>query len=511
MSEASFIYELPLESTPSDERILNIRFESGRLLYNACLGEGLRRLDLMRERKLWQKARKTINKKERKEIFSKLQKQFELSDYSLQAFAIKTKNNCHIGDHLDAHSSQKIATRAYKAIAQYMFGKRGRPRFKGKNRFRSIEGKNNSAGIRFRDGKIYWSGLELKAIYDNKDRHGVETHALSAKTKYVRLIKKELRGKEYFYAQLVQTGLPKQKDKNELGHEQVGIDIGPSSIAVVSASQAFLTAFCASLILLEGPIKYVQKFLNRSRRASNKDNFAGNGMIKPGPKKWHYSRRYFRAKSELSELQRRMAETRKRLHGEMVNKILKLGININTEKLSYRSFQKQWGKSVGARAPGMFIDRLRRKAERAGGGLIEFSTRSTKLSQTCHGCKPLRKKKLSERIHECGCGVGPVQRDLYTAYLSCFVRSNILNKSQAERAWPDAEPLLRGALLSLNQTTKGKLRLASFGLSQVQRQSGSPLKDGSMPIEAADVVWMGKPIPESCGEMGNTAVRTPGL
>jgi putative transposase len=157
----------------------------------------------------------------------------------------------------------------------------------------------------------------------------------------------------------------------------------------------------------------------------------------------------------------------------------------------------------------MFVDKLRCKAERAGGEVIEFSTRSTKLSQTCHGCESLNKKKLSERTHVCACGVGPVQRDLYSGFLARFVNSNILNKSQAEIAWPDAEPLLRGALLSLNQTASGKLRLASFGLSQAQRQSGSPLKNGSMPSEAADVVWMGQPTPESCGELGNIAVRTP--
>jgi transposase len=392
-----------------------------------------------------------------------------------------------------------------------MFGKRGRPRFKGKNRFRSIEGKSNASGIRFKDGKVYWSGLELKPIYDTNDKHGVETHALNSKTKYVRLIKKELRGKSLYYAQLVQTGLPKQKTKNSLGNDTVGLDIGPSSIAMVSSTQAFLTAFCSSLELLQEPIKNIQKFLSRSRRAMNENNFNPDGTIKSGPKKWRASRRYLKAKACLSELQRRTSETRKRLHGEMCNKILSIGTNINTEKLSYVSFQKQWGKSVGARAPGMFIEKLRHKAERAGGGLMEFSPRSTKLSQTCHGCERLQKKKLSERIHLCACGVGPVQRDLYSAYLARFVSSHILNKSQAQSAWPDAEPLLRGALLSLNQTASGKLRLASFGLAKVQRQSGLHLEDGSMASEAADVVWRGKPAPESCGELGNIAVRTPEL
>ena len=509
MSKSVFIYELPLQITPHDERILNIRFSCARLLYNACLGEGLRRLDLMRERTLWHKARRSKNKKERKELFGLLQKEANLSDYSLQAFATKTKNSCSIGDHLDAHSTQKVATRAFGAISQYMFGKRGRPRFKNKNRFRSIEGKSNASGIRFKDGKIYWSGLELTVLYDHKDKHGVEAHALNAKTSYVRLLKKEIRGKSRYYAQLVQAGKPAHKGKNTVGQEIVGIDIGPSTIAAVGASAAFLTAFCVSLESLQDLIKYIQKYLERSRRSMNKDNFNQDGTIKAGPKKWKSSSRYRKAKAQLSELQRRMVETRKRLHGEMCNKVISMGSTIHAEKLSYVSFQKQWGKSIGARAPGMFMEKLRSKAEKAGGEVIEFSTRATKLSQTCHGCEPLRKKKLSARVHSCACGVGPVQRDLYSAYLARFVSSNSLNKSQAEQAWPDAEPLLRRALLSLNETASGKSRLASFGLSQVQRQSGSHVEDGSMPSEAADVVWMGQPRPESCRELGSIAVRTP--
>ena len=511
MSKNIFIYELPLEITPHDARILSIRFSCARLLYNACLGEGLRRLDLMRERALWQKARKSTNKKERKELFGLMQKEADLSDYSLQAFATKTKNSCFIGDHLDAHSAQKIATRAFRAISQYMFGNRGRPRFKNKNRFRSIEGKSNASGIRFKDGKIYWSGLELTPLYDYKDKHGVEAHALNAKTSYVRLLKKEIKGRTRYYAQLVQEGIAAHKEKNTIGQGVVGIDIGPSTIAAVSASAAFLTAFCASLESLQAAIKYIQKYLDRSRRAMNNDNYNKDGSIKSGAKKWKSSKRYRKSKTKLSELQRRMAETRKRLHGELCNEVLSMGSTIHAEKLSYISFQKQWGKSVGTRAPGMFMEKLRSKAEKAGGEVIEFWTRATKLSQTCHGCEPLHKKKLSERLHSCACGVGPVQRDLYSAYLARFVSSNSLNKSQAQEAWPDAEPLLRRALLSLNETASGKSRLASFGLPKVQRQSGSHVKDGSMPSEAADVVWMGQPSPESCGELGSIAVRTPGL
>ena len=54
----TFILELALETSPHDEAELNARFEAARQLYNACLGEAKRRLDLLRQSKDFQEARK---------------------------------------------------------------------------------------------------------------------------------------------------------------------------------------------------------------------------------------------------------------------------------------------------------------------------------------------------------------------------------------------------------------------------------------------------------------------
>jgi putative transposase len=45
---ASFILELPLKTDPGDDRACAIILDAGRNIGNAVLGEGLRRLDLMR-------------------------------------------------------------------------------------------------------------------------------------------------------------------------------------------------------------------------------------------------------------------------------------------------------------------------------------------------------------------------------------------------------------------------------------------------------------------------------
>ena len=66
MPEERYIHEMPLVVTPRQAKVLDQRFEAARMIYNAALQEGLKRLRLMRESKDWNKARalkKAGNKK----------------------------------------------------------------------------------------------------------------------------------------------------------------------------------------------------------------------------------------------------------------------------------------------------------------------------------------------------------------------------------------------------------------------------------------------------------------
>lgn len=57
----TFIHEFLLKTTPKEEKILIIIFEHARYLYNAVLGEGLKRIKLIKESKLNAKAKKEKN------------------------------------------------------------------------------------------------------------------------------------------------------------------------------------------------------------------------------------------------------------------------------------------------------------------------------------------------------------------------------------------------------------------------------------------------------------------
>jgi len=156
---SSFIHELRMDLSPQKMSVLDTRLNIARQVYNACLGEGLKRLKLMRESKDWRCACKMqkkiknekgreINNRQRQELFKRARETYKFSEYALHRYTTYLRQSKYISDHIDSSSSQKIATRAFNALMQYAIGKRGKPRFKPYNRFSSIEGKSNETGIR---------------------------------------------------------------------------------------------------------------------------------------------------------------------------------------------------------------------------------------------------------------------------------------------------------------------------------------------------------------------------
>jgi len=496
----SFILELALETSPHDEAFLNARFEASRQLYNACLDEAKRRMELLRQSKEFQEARKMPKTVKRTETFKKLNSTFGFTECDLHVYATKIRNSW-IGEHLDSTTAQKIATRAFKAVQRVAFGKAKRVRFKGKNQIKSVEGKSNKTGIRYisETGYIEWSGLKLKAIINVNDKviiHGLSDCFVPRNVKYCRIVKRQFLGKTRFFIQLILEGKPLKKF--EPPDNTVGLDIGPSTIACVSDEQALLERLCNELKNKQKEIRRLQRKLDRQRRANNPENYNPDGTQKLGKKTWYESTRLKITKRKLAELQRKLAAHRKSLHGNLANRILRLGKYIKAEKLSYKAFQKNYGRSVKDRAPSMFMEILRRKAENAGGRVDEFSTKTTKLSQYCHKCGKYTKKLLSQRVHTC-CNLN-IQRDLYSAFLAGSIVENSLDTADVNKRWRSTEAVLRRAvsvppnLLGVEgfQVANRRQLPSSFGLSTRDRatrlRSSDALKREQPDTKDRDVV-----------------------
>lgn len=225
-----FITEVPLRANASEEKVLLARLEAGRQLYNAVLGEAVRRVNLIKQSKTYQQACKLPRlidgepNKERNAAFRKAWNAYDFSDYSLQSVATVIRNSW-IGQHIDADTAQKLGTRAFQSARNILIGRAKRVRFKGKNQMDSLEEKRKRGPMRWESDYLVWKGLKLAPYLTKNDP--VILHGLNSPVKYVRLVRRKLNGKNRFYVQLINEGTPFQKDKNKIGDNLVGADIGP--------------------------------------------------------------------------------------------------------------------------------------------------------------------------------------------------------------------------------------------------------------------------------------------
>ncbi len=234
----------------------------------------------------------------------------------------------------------------------------------------------------------------LPAVLDWRDP--VVNHGLACPVKYVRLVRRKLGERHRFSAQLVCQGMPFCKPQHTLGKGVVGLDVGPSAIAVVSAQQALLQPFCPEVAPDEKALRRLDRKLDRQRRANNPAHYDARGQVKKGRKRWKVSQRQRTVQARRREFHRKLAATRKCSHGQLAHQVLALGDTFQLEHLAYRAWHRTYGKSVQCCAPGMFVQRLSRLAGSAGGTIVPINPWRARLSQTCH-CGRVKKKARSER------------------------------------------------------------------------------------------------------------------
>ncbi len=460
-------------SSQVDKELL-ARFQAGRQLYNACLSEAMERVKLVRNSRTYQTAKKlarTIKKgkkyrpnPERKKLFNEAWKQYRFSEYELHSYATIVANQSKwIANKIDSNTTQKLASRAFNAAKRVLLGQSQKVRYKVPSRFRSLEGKTNKQGIRWKNDQILWCNLKINCRIDWTNP--VIKHGLDSKVKYVRIIWRELNGKRRWYVQLINEGLPYQKPQNYVRDGVVGLDLNISNIAFVGDNKAGLLPFAAKVPTYQREIRRLQRKMERSRRANNPDNYEADfssvkgrktiikfGKPIPGKKQWHNSQTYLKTRKKKQELQRRKTAYAKSQNRQIVNEILRHGKHIKTENVSVKAWQKRAGKAISYKSPGFVQSEIIRKAESAGGSFQRFSTRKTALSQT-HLNGERIKKSLSQRVHRDITGKIVMHRDLFSAYLARFVNDddNLLLHLAAEQL-EGAESLLMEAWQEFKQT-----------------------------------------------------------
>ncbi|MFL5627580.1 MAG: transposase [Ktedonobacteraceae bacterium] len=481
----TFLVELPLRLDWSQQRQIRAHLEAARCLYNALLSEANARLRRMRTDPAWKQARAipATRKQQRAQAYSHLRKTYHFSEYELHKYA-KGVRVCWIADHIDATMAQTLASRAYQAVNRVCIGKAKRVRFRSRGRgMDSVEGKRNDVGLRFvldpgvgDGGFLIWNEQVIPALIDWHD--AVIQHGLHHRIKYVRLVRRKASSAQAkgadgdanrYAVQLILEGSAYRKPKHEAGSETIGLDIGPSTLAIVPRQgKADLVTFCEQLGPNSRKKRQLQRKMERQRRANNPENYDEKGRVKrqgTSRLRWRESKRYKATRRQHAHMERRLAAQRKSLHGKLAHDIVAVGNTIHIEKTSFKGWQKQYGRSIGLRAPGMFVAHLARIVAKTGGTLIEVSAYQTKLSQYCHQCQRYVKKARAQRWHSCQCGCGPVQRDLYSAFLLAHLEPQQTIPSVTQHIWEGAEPRLRAVMEGLQQrANEGQHLPRSMGL-----------------------------------------------
>ncbi len=92
------------------------------------------------------------------------------------------------------------------------------------------------------------------------------------------------------------------------------------------------------------------------------------------------------------------------------------------------------------------------------------------------------KKPLAQRWHQCACGIGPVQRDLYSAFLAAYLEADQLPPSCAQYVvpWEGAEARLRAAHEQVQQrANEGQHLPRSFGLARAGARRPQSLSEAT--------------------------------
>ena len=435
----SYSLKLRLLTSEEEERILDKRFRIAAHIQNVMVKEARKRLNnLFRDHDYKElifnvrKARKWT--KDEKKALQAFYTKYGLSEYSFHAYVDAGQKQ--FSKNIDCNTRQKEATKVWKSVQKFLFSNGKAIHMKSHWLKFSVEGKSNSAGIRYRDGFVEWKGLNIPVHIRKKDYYAKEC-LKSGKIKYCRIKRSWHSHKWRYYVELIMEGVPLMKER-KMGEGRVGIDIGTSTIAAVSEADMVFRELNDRIESIDAEIRRLNRKLDRQRRANNPDNYNANGTIKRDSKSfhkvWKKSKRQRLTEDRIRERHAKRSAKLSQFQDGLANEIVSMGDEIVIETMDFQGLQKRakkteksaktgrykkkkrFGKSISVHAPSSLIQKIKIRLGYHKGSLIEVDTYKMKASQTNHITGEYMSSDLKNRWKELIPGVF-VQRDLYSAFL----------------------------------------------------------------------------------------------
>ena len=278
----SYVLTLKLNTSPEQDVWLSHTFWCGQQIYNVLVRhckKQLRKLiqdpeyrDLLVARK--ESGLSKADKNRINQELADIRIGYGLSEYQLHAYVSVQQHRYKKS--IDSDVAQKIASSVWRSVEKYLFDNGKCIHFRKYDEFESMEGKKNTSGMRFKDGRLHWRGQviqpQIRTDYDRK--------ALKSRVKYCRIQRKPVGTKYHYYLQLVLEGKPPVK--HPVGHGTAGLDIGISTAAIVTKDSCKLTVLSSDAKDHSAQIRRTQRAMDRSRRITNPDNYLPDGTVRKG-------------------------------------------------------------------------------------------------------------------------------------------------------------------------------------------------------------------------------------
>lgn len=461
MNDRNFTVLVKLKSTPAISNLLRRQYCIGRRIYNITLSECLKRkrnytedpnrkqaVDLYKkiETENCPITKKSLEEKQ-KELFDKAKINsgwyFRSNSHgfkqSIEQWLAQIWDNGYYKNNtpkqqiknktkeiFDSHTRSNIGERAYDTVKKLKNNQRVKF-VKREEDFNTIFGKSNKSPIRYneKNKNITNNGVFIEIQWNENDEYHNLILQNKVKIGSIGITRKFIRNRIFYYALIrVKGNLPNKNKK--LGQGRVCGDFGVSKLAIAHEKGVILEPLLESVNFkkLQKEKRILQRKLDRQRRANNPNNYNDNGTCKKNSKKWIKSKRMILVEIKIKELERKITEYRKNEYGKLANLIRSFGDEFKFEKTSKKSWQKNWGKSIGNKAPGLLESKIKWKFDSTDGCNSEIDIFESALTQTCSYCgdrvKGIDKKTLDIRTHSCvKCGV-TLDRDINAAICGLF-------------------------------------------------------------------------------------------
>lgn len=488
-STSNYVVSIKLKLTESVENRLEKTFRIVASAYNEALSFGLRRFEALKQNSRYQELLelRRNNKHQVREYGKEL---FELhKKYGLTEFGFSTRlsqqrkkpNSPY--QQLNSGELQVIAGRAYKTLEKVLFYqiKSSRVRFRSKYDLKvGYRNRVNITGTRIipsdRKGYVYrlyihksstFVDIPIKAF----NKYQQISLLKSEKIKYVQIIRKTIRGKHVYILQIVCQGFPLTKVERGVGI--MGIDPGISTVAYVSKnSLALIDLVPKDVNRKEKLMRYLDRAIERSKRANNPNCYHSNGTIKKGSKFKYPSNRQMKLQVRRIKSYRSLSEERKKIQGQLVNYLVSQASLIKIEDLNVKGLQrrskeirinpktnrpfskKRYGKSVFRAAPSSFRQKLQTRASQLGVDIEIIQPKDLKPSQYNHITQTFEKKSISTRLYDLSEEWTSVQRDLYSAFLIGHIENGSYQQEQLTQDFPDFYKQMKDFLQQQRKTNR---------------------------------------------------------